>query len=42
LTKKAPDFAAFVTSGGTTKPNWYQNPDAKKVVGWRVKDVALY
>lgn len=35
-----PDFANFVTSGGSSNANWYQSPDLKKVVGWRVKDVA--
>ncbi len=35
-----PSFVNFVTSAGSTNANWYQSPDLKKVVGWRVKDVA--
>jgi LruC domain-containing protein len=35
-----PQFANFVTSGGASNANWYQSPDQRKVVGWRVKDVA--
>lgn len=35
-----PDFASFVTSGGSTNTNWYQKADQKKVVGWRIQDVA--
>lgn len=35
-----PDFANFVTSSGGSNASWYQNPDQKKVVGWRVKDIS--
>jgi hypothetical protein len=35
-----PNFVNFVTSEGSSNANWYQSPDLKKVVGWRVKDVA--
>lgn len=35
-----PNFANFVTSAGGSNANWYQSPDLKKVVNWRVKDVA--
>lgn len=35
-----PYFANFVTSGGSSHANWYQSPDLKKVVNWRVKDIA--
>lgn len=35
-----PNFVNFVTSAGSSNANWYQSPDLKKVVGWRVKDVA--
>lgn len=35
-----PDFATFVNSTGTSNASWYQRPDAKKVVGWRIKDIA--
>lgn len=34
-----PSFANFVISGGSNNANWYQSPDLKKVVNWRVKDV---
>lgn len=35
-----PNFVNFVASGGGSSANWYQSPDLKKVVNWRVKDVA--
>lgn len=35
-----PSFVNFVTSGGSSNANWYQSPNLKKVVGWRVKDIA--
>lgn len=35
-----PDFAIFVGSGGSNNASWYQKPDQKNVVRWRVKDIA--
>jgi hypothetical protein len=35
-----PSFTNFVTSGGSNNGNWYQSPDLKRVVNWRIKDVA--
>ena len=35
-----PQFAAFVSSGGTQAVNWYNAPAAGKVVNWKIGDWA--
>ncbi len=40
LTAAYPQFANFVSSGGTQSGNWYASPDATKVVNWKIGDWA--
>jgi hypothetical protein len=40
LTAAYPQFATFVSSGGTQAGNWYGSPAAGKVVDWKVGDWA--
>lgn len=35
-----PSFTNFVTTGGASSKTWYQAPDPRKVVQWKVRDVA--
>jgi len=40
LTAAYPQFANFVSSGGTQSGNWYAAPDATKIVNWKIGDWA--